>query len=683
LSLQTRLALTVMATLSVPLTVAAILLALVLPAQLTRHTDREVLASRDAVHVVLIEQCDSLQAYARLLGFQATVSGLTDSTVKSITLGGTNPGTGTIGVVALVKPNGKVAAIQSRPPEGFTLAAAKVATDGMDCAAGSTGEALLARQRIQRVDGTLLGTAVVATWLDDATMRIWRQALRLDGLSATGPDQPLANLGANVTAAARAGQAAAANGSVQHAGDVRISALTLRAPFGAGTALVAVALTASEYAWLPWALALAVIAVVGLSGLLSREIARAAMSPLDELATAAGRVALGDFDVRTPVRSRDEVGRLAATFNAMTKALQTYVEALDRKEIELHRDLARVGETLSGTHDLDRISTVALTTAMSNVDASAGAVFLLDEDHPDQLVVAHQRGAASWQLVSPEQAGSPVYRALAEHRVLAGQVGIDEGFDHFTGAATGTYVLCAPIGVPERPYGVLCLYDPATGGGFTARDVQVIEAFATQTSAAVENVLLHREAERLSITDGLTGLWNYRYLTHALGREIERAERFQRPLALLVLDLDHFKAVNDAHGHPRGDAVLIELAQRLRAQIREIDVLARYGGEEFVLLLPETELVGAEQLAVRILAAVRDVPFGLMAKDTPTSLTLTGSIGLAVLAPGTSMDPQGLLHTADAALYRAKHAGRDCYRIARRSDGQEPGVPGEATTTSG
>ena len=307
------------------------------------------------------------------------------------------------------------------------------------------------------------------------------------------------------------------------------------------------------------------ITVVGLSGLLSREIARSAMSPLDELATAAGRVALGDFDVRTPVRSHDEIGRLAATFNAMTKALQTYVEALDRKETELHRDLARVGETLSGTHDLDRISTVALTTAMTNVDASAGAVLQLEGGPlgPARRRASAWRGELGVGLAGAGRLGGVPGAGRAPG---AGRPGRDRrGFRpfHRRGRRAPTS-LCAPIGVPERPFGVLCLYDPATGGGFTARDVQVIEAFATQASAAVENVLLHREAERLSITDGLTGLWNYRYLTHALGREIERADRFQRPLALLVLDLDHFKAVNDAHGHPRGDAVLVELAGRLR-----------------------------------------------------------------------------------------------------------------------
>jgi diguanylate cyclase (GGDEF)-like protein len=137
--------------------------------------------------------------------------------------------------------------------------------------------------------------------------------------------------------------------------------------------------------------------------------------------------------------------------------------------------------------------------------------------------------------------------------------------------------------------------------------------------------MLHKEAERLSITDALTGVWNFRYLSMSLAREIERASRFNRPLAVLMLDLDRFKLVNDTHGHARGDAVLRELAARITEQVREVDTLARYGGEEFVLVLPETTVEGATMLADRICVAVRREPFGEDRREEP--LTITVSIG--------------------------------------------------------
>ena len=109
---------------------------------------------------------------------------------------------------------------------------------------------------------------------------------------------------------------------------------------------------------------------------------------------------------------------------------------------------------------------------------------------------------------------------------------------------------------------------------------------------AVDNVRVHEEAQRLSLTDPLTGLWNYRYLRESLRREVERASRFGRMLGVLALDLDQFKEVNDTYGHAAGDAVLAEFARRVRGEIREVDLAFRQGGEEFVVLLPETDARG-------------------------------------------------------------------------------------------
>jgi diguanylate cyclase (GGDEF)-like protein len=147
-----------------------------------------------------------------------------------------------------------------------------------------------------------------------------------------------------------------------------------------------------------------------------------------------------------------------------------------------------------------------------------------------------------------------------------------------------------------------------------------------------------------------------------VGKEIERSARFGRPLALLMLDLDHFKNVNDTYGHQRGDAVLVELAARVRAQVRDVDTVARYGGEEIVVILPETDESGAVQIAERICDAVRRRPFG----DTgqvQDQIEVTVSIGAAVF-PAHGATAGILLRQADKALYDAKHAGRDTWRLA-------------------
>ena len=466
--------------------------------------------------------------------------------------------------------------------------------------------------------------------------------------SSAGP-WPCGRLGDAGTAAATRGMAAL-GGNVVKDGRARVASLPLQAPDGSGTGYaLAVTQTASSYAWLPWLLALTVLLVVGLSGLLCKEMARAATRPLGEL-DAAGRIAKGDFGVRTPVRSRDEVGRLAATFNAMAAALGTYVDALDRKEGELHRDLARVGEMLSSTHDLDRILTVVLETAMASVDATAGAVLLVDGQ--GDLHLSARRGLDEWAAAGAGSGPETIAGRVLDKWSTAGrELGSSADLQPAPGEPHLQHVMVVPLGAPHRIHGVLSLYNPSGGRGFRQRDLELIRTFAGQGATAVENVLLHREAQRLSITDGLTGLWNYRYLSMALIREIERAERFARPLALLVLDLDHFKAVNDRFGHPRGDAVLIELGKRLTQEIREIDTLARYGGEEFVLLLPETDFVGAEQPR-RAGAGGR----------TRTALRRTGCRTPPAhrvrrrrrTDAGLGMDLAPLLRAADAALYEAK-----------------------------
>jgi diguanylate cyclase (GGDEF)-like protein len=190
---------------------------------------------------------------------------------------------------------------------------------------------------------------------------------------------------------------------------------------------------------------------------------------------------------------------------------------------------------------------------------------------------------------------------------------------------------------------------------------------------AVDNVRTHEEAQRLSLTDPLTGLWNYRYLTESMRREVERASRFGHTLAVLALDLDRFKEVNDAHGHPAGDGVLVEFARRLSRETREVDLVFRQGGEEFVALLPETDATGAAVLAQRLGAAVRGEPVVIASRrialpsapgrPTQPSVRITVSIGIAVY-PDHALTPQAVLDAADDALYAAKAAGRDTYRVA-------------------
>lgn len=165
------------------------------------------------------------------------------------------------------------------------------------------------------------------------------------------------------------------------------------------------------------------------------------------------------------------------------------------------------------------------------------------------------------------------------------------------------------------------------------------------------DVLRMRVLEHEALIDPLTGVLNRRSLDGRLSEEVRRAGRYGSPLSILMLDIDHFKRINDGHGHPAGDRVLVEMATLVARELRESDVLTRYGGEEFLVLTPNTPPEGAIQIAERIRQRVAAYDFGL-------GSTLTLSIGVASLGDGIDSAEQ-LIGSADARLYQAKHAGRD------------------------
>ena len=166
---------------------------------------------------------------------------------------------------------------------------------------------------------------------------------------------------------------------------------------------------------------------------------------------------------------------------------------------------------------------------------------------------------------------------------------------------------------------------------------------------------LVRAQRRAAITDGLTGLYTRRYLSRTLQTEVARVARSGAPLGMLLLDIDHFKTVNDAYGHHGGDAVLVEVAARMRRLVRDCDVIARYGGEEFAVIAPGASLVRTAELAERIRRGLAAAPIDLGAGRRHK---VTASIGVAVLRAG-STDPDELIVAADRALYAAKNSGRD------------------------
>ena len=198
------------------------------------------------------------------------------------------------------------------------------------------------------------------------------------------------------------------------------------------------------------------------------------------------------------------------------------------------------------------------------------------------------------------------------------------------------------------------------------RERKVYEAQLHQAREAAETAnralqSANGELQRLATTDRLTGTWNRAYFDEVAAQETARAARYGEPLSLLLFDVDHFKAINDTHGHLVGDQVLIELTRRVRDQLRAIDVLARWGGEEFVVMLPHCGAAEAEQVAEKLRARVQDPPFAQVGQ-------VTSSFGVAAFRHSDNLDTW--LKRADEALYAAKAGGRNRVCVA-----PAPGIP--------
>lgn len=351
--------------------------------------------------------------------------------------------------------------------------------------------------------------------------------------------------------------------------------------------------------------------------------------------------------------------------NKVERRLAASLEELKTSRDHMRSNLERLGDTLRATHDLTSLLGVVLETSVHAMKAKAGAVYLVSNTRTELTVrCAHNldRDLAHRRL----RVGEGIAGRVAQTRaplLLPSKSPAPAPSDAEPQAST---MIAVPLESATQLVGVLAMYGREIDEPFTQNDLEMVMSLARQAAVGIENVLLHQEAQRLSITDGMTGVWNRRYLNMRLAQEVERSIRFRRPLSLLLLDVDKFKAINDRYGHQRGDAVLIELAHRVVRAVRgQVDTVARLGGEEFVLILPETPSEGASIVGRKILDAVSSEPFGVEGEDP---IWVTVSIGCATF-PQHGTTPQPLLRAADFAMYEAKNRGRNRLVLADELDG--------------
>lgn len=384
-----------------------------------------------------------------------------------------------------------------------------------------------------------------------------------------------------------------------------------------------------------------------------REVLRLSKS-VRQVTEALDTLSRGEFGAQLPANPSGQIVDLVDAFNRMSRRMRESTEEAEESQREFRHAVARLGDTLAATHNLARILEVILQTAQLVLQSQRAVFFSVNP----------ARTRIEARVVSGGEPGG----ALAPGSGLAGAVVARSRPLLYPGDAAPVPpepVCSTAIAVPFFSqgvvFGVVALYGRSSDAEFSRDDFETLEALVRQAETAVDNVFLHEEAQRLSITDGLTGLWNRRQFELRCRQELERAARFDRSVGLIMCDIDHFKDLNDALGHLGGDAALVEISQRLTVATREIDTVARYGGEEFVLVLPETDLQGTTTLAEKIRRSIAEAPF-----EFDSGLhTVTASFGVASY-PEMGATSRELVAAADAALYEAKHKGRNRVEVAPR-----------------
>ena len=351
---------------------------------------------------------------------------------------------------------------------------------------------------------------------------------------------------------------------------------------------------------------------------------------------------------RTPASPRDD--RLVAAVDEMRTRMddlgRDLSQALERAERESRRNrfLSDLGSSIEFDELLDRVLDAAL-----EVPGFDAAMVALDETGAPATIAT--RGLTADEAAHPPSSG-------AGGALPPGPLTVS--YRYGAADAADTHLIRGGLFVPlvsrdGNALGTLALFWRTPGYEPPSERVAAIEQIAATCIPAIENARRYREARQMAETDALTGFFNQRYFHETLRREALRAQRYDRRLALLILDLDDFKAVNDRIGHLAGDAVLAQVAERLRNSIRSVDVGCRVGGDEFAVIMPESTADDAAQLFQRMHDAVASM-------SVPGGGRVRISAGIAELRHGETA--AGLFERADSALYHAKDLGKDQASVA-------------------
>jgi diguanylate cyclase (GGDEF)-like protein len=336
------------------------------------------------------------------------------------------------------------------------------------------------------------------------------------------------------------------------------------------------------------------------------------------------------------------------------------LEKLIANEKKRATELAMLYETslaITKPYELSKLHNQIIERATWLLDASAGMLYLrTDQTDVFECKVSYnnQYDPIGTTLRLGEGAVGIVAQT-SQPLIIEDYVNWDKKPPFFNQINDNFALLSVPVIHQSQTLGVIQIIREHGKPSFESSDADLLSLFSSQVAITLENSRLLTEVQKLAVLDPLTGLLNRRGFAELAEREIDRAHRFKHSLSLLFLDLDHFKKINDEHGHLIGDQILVGIANRCKNILRSVDLTCRYGGEEFVILLVETNLEDALAIAKRINNVIKLYPF--ITDIGP--INITTSIGVAKFENHMhSID--AIIQNADTALYKAKSGGRDC-----------------------
>ncbi len=373
---------------------------------------------------------------------------------------------------------------------------------------------------------------------------------------------------------------------------------------------------------------------------------------------------LADLDV-SPRHLKHKPGDYSGDGHKELDVLSRVNDLLDRKLFE-----ATVINEISKLNTISEDSGITISSVLSVIakvtDCYVGTVLLLEEN--DMIVEVHNPVGREFFKQSQKRAidaALPDMHPGAKSKQVNIITNADPGFIEGENEECDSIksILTMPLNARGKPIAVLTLISPRPDA-FPEQIRKTMELIENPASVVVDNARLHDGTRRLAITDGLTRLFNHRHFYELLENEFQRTNRYMSQMALIMIDIDFFKKVNDTYGHPVGDDILKEISEVISREVREVDVIARYGGEEFTVLLPQTDIERAKAVAERIRSAVEGHSF----RTPEGKIKITISLGV-VGFPACPVDNQmELVQLADAALYEAKKKGKNRVVVARYND---------------